>query len=117
MKNFKDFLEIEDNEPELNESSFLSKGFALTQLTGFRGEFSKIKSALSVLKNLVSAIKREDDLKKKIDQLADAILVNASISERESEQRLRLMNTVVAEILLSQNIEKLLKNQQKKKRR
>jgi len=114
MKTFKEFLESQSESEELNESKFLSKSFALIQFSGFRSDTSKLKSRLNTLKRIASNIQREDEVSDKLDQIAEGFEALAAIFDLESSQRNRLMNTLLADILLSQDIVKQLK---RKKRR
>ena len=100
----------------INEASFLSKGFALTQLSKFRSVRSKLKSGLSKLKSSLSKVKQEDDTNKKLNELAEAMEEFSSLLQLQADLAASIMNTIVADNLLSANITKALKTKNTRRR-
>lgn len=111
MKRLKSFSEHQRSPAQVAplEESFLSKGYAISQNSQHNSTKQKISTIRSNTHSLTSRIKTEDDINLKIDLLADVANQMMVAIERLGELSTNVKNVVVANALLAENIEVILK--------
>lgn len=122
LKTFTKFIESEDAEDvkdqedeteieqhPLEESSLISKGYALGQ--GNRHETTKrqLESLASQIDSICDRAKREDELEDKINILLDAISKFAGALKLQAELSKNTINVSIATNLLEDDIKSLLR--------
>lgn len=98
----------EDDKVPLEESSLISKGFALGQ--GSRHESTKrqLESLVSQIDSICDRAKREDELVDKINILLDAVSKLASVFKLQAELSKNNINVSIATNLLEDDLKAIL---------
>jgi hypothetical protein len=104
-KSFKEF-----HEGTLNESSWLSKGFALGQGSRHSSAKRSLESLVNQVKTVCEAGKRAEELDEKLDELFDALIKLAQCHRLQSELSQSVINVGIASNVLEANLERLIKS-------
>ena len=110
LKRLSEFIEhdLDSDRAPISEANFLSKTFALTQLSRFKSALQKLKSQHSRVKSATSKTKSEQELSDKVDALSSAVEELSELVLLNANLNSHVMNTIVADNLLSANIKRLL---------
>ena len=111
MKRLKSFSEHQRSPGQLDplEESFFSKGYAISQNAQHNATKQKISTIRTNIHSSAIRIKAEEDINLKIDLLADVANQMMVAIERLGELSTNVKNVVVANALLAENIEAILK--------
>lgn len=104
LRRFKDFIQS----GQLDESSLLSKGYAVVQKAKFDSNKRNAIAAANKTDTILSKTRFEDDLAKKIDYLMLAISYLGDAQKWQLEALQNVMYSVVATNLLEDDIRNLL---------
>lgn len=104
----KKFREVIGNSSDLHESSFLQKGFALTQAAKHQSERQKFESSLSKADSHFRAGARSQLLERKLDELFAGLSQLTLAMKSHARLSTAEINVAVANTVLNQDIQKAL---------
>ena len=115
MKKFSEFITIE-KEPshppveQLEESSFLSKGYSIIQGSRHSAAATKLRTSTSKARSITNRGKSEQNVSTKIDILYDAIDEISRALEHNASMSSAQMHATVATTVLAENVKKEIEN-------
>ena len=120
IKRFREFTHSATQDEDLQESSLLNKGFALTQGTRHRNAANKLLTSANKISSISSRGKSASDVSSKLNYLFDALIEFSRALENQATMSSANVNVSVASAVLSQDTQKavakaLTKNRRKRR--
>lgn len=104
LKRFRQFTSLDAEQSDLQESSFLNKGFALTQAARHKSAAQKLLTSARKIDTLAQRAKSSENNETKLDLISDALSELAKALEHQTAMSSSTINVSVAATVLNSNV-------------